>query len=149
MPAKKKASARRSSSSKRRSMSAAHKTALAKGREQGRAVRAYLEALEANRPRRGRRRTPASIKARLQTIERQLPDADALKRVQLFQERMDLEFELERVDATVDIAALERAFTKNVKAYSESKGLTHSAWREAGVPAAVLQKAALPRTRRT
>ena len=36
-------------------MSDAHKEALAEGREQGRAVRRYLEALEANKPRRGRK----------------------------------------------------------------------------------------------
>ncbi len=43
-------------------MSAEHKAALAKGREEGRAVRRYLEALEEQRPRRGRKRTPESIK---------------------------------------------------------------------------------------
>ena len=36
-------------------MSADHKAALAKGREEGRIVRRYLEALESNRPRRGRK----------------------------------------------------------------------------------------------
>ena len=44
----------------KRTMSAEHKAALAEGREQGRAVREYLEALEAHKPRRGRKRTPDS-----------------------------------------------------------------------------------------
>lgn len=36
-------------------MSAEHKRALAVGRDEGRAVRQYLEALEAHKPKRGRR----------------------------------------------------------------------------------------------
>ena len=41
-----------------RTMTAQHKAALAEGRSEGRAVKSYLEALEKNRPRRGRKRTP-------------------------------------------------------------------------------------------
>ena len=52
-----------------RKMSAAHKAALAKGREQANAVRAYLDALEANRPKRGRKRTPESISKRIAAID--------------------------------------------------------------------------------
>src|ERR1700689_982496 len=42
-------------------MSQAHKEALAIGREEGRAVRRYLEALEAHRPKRGRKRSQETI----------------------------------------------------------------------------------------
>ena len=42
-------------------MSDSHKAALAEGREQGRAVRRYLEALEAHKLKRGRKRTQESI----------------------------------------------------------------------------------------
>ena len=45
-----------------------HKQALAEGRELGRAVRDYLEALEAHKPKRGRKRTPDSVKKRLATF---------------------------------------------------------------------------------
>ena len=41
-----------------------HKAALAKGRNEGNAVRNYLEALRANKPKRGRKRTRESIAAR-------------------------------------------------------------------------------------
>src|SRR5678815_5313711 len=75
-------------------MSAEHKEALAIGREQGRAVRRYLEALEAHKPKRGRKRTPESMQKRLDTIEEKLQSADPLTRVQLIQERMDLQAEL-------------------------------------------------------
>ena len=41
-----------------RSMSPEHKAALAQGREEGRPVRLYLEALAAAKPRRGKRNPP-------------------------------------------------------------------------------------------
>ena len=77
-----------------RTMSDEHKAALAEGREQGRLVRRYLEALESHRRKRGRRRTPESIAKRLAAIDEQVPAADPLTRLHLAQERMDLEQEL-------------------------------------------------------
>ena len=127
------------------SMSDAHKQALALGREQGRVVRRYLEALDAHRPKRGRKRTPDSINRRLQDIENRLETADPLTRLQLVQERMNLEFELATKSDTVDIAALEEDFVAAAKAYGERKGITYAAWREAGVDAAVLKRADIRR----
>jgi len=126
-------------------MTPEHKKALAEGREQGRAVRAYLEALEANKPRRGRRRTPESIERRLATIESQLDSADPLKKVQLVQERMNLQQELAAGSATVDIGALEKDFVANAASYSSRKGISYAAWRELGVPATVLRSAGISR----
>jgi len=74
-----------------RAMSDEHKAALAEGREQGRIVRRYLEALESHRPRRGRKRTPESITKRLASVDEELASADALSRLHLVQERLDLE----------------------------------------------------------
>src|ERR1700687_5737917 len=88
-------------------MSDQHKEALAIGRDQGRAVRRYLEALEAHKPKRGRKRTSESIQKRLVAIEDRLPTADPLTRVNLLQERMDLQDELASKDAVVDLSALE------------------------------------------
>ena len=56
-------------------MSDEHKAALAEGRKQGRAVRNYLEAVEATKPKRGRKRTPESIEARLGRIDEEIEDA--------------------------------------------------------------------------
>ena len=126
-------------------MSADHKQALAQGREEGRAVRHYLEAIEAHRPKRGRKRTPETIQKRLATIEDQLAGADALTRLQLVQERMNLQAELETKQAKVDLTALEADFVKAAKGYSQRKGITYAAWREAGVDAAVLKKAGIGR----
>src|ERR687894_3275888 len=83
------------STRKRTPMSNQHKAALAEGRDQGRAVRRYLEALEAHRPRRGRKRTPESMKKRLIAVENELLTADPLKRLHLIQERLDLQSALE------------------------------------------------------
>lgn len=122
-----------------------HKAALALGREQGRAVRAYLEALEANKPKRGRKRTPESVAKRLEAVEAQLPDADPVKRLQLTQERIGLQAELDAKDDTVDIEAVEKGFVEAAKGYSERKGLSYAAWREAGVPADTLKAAGITR----
>ena len=81
---------------RQRRMSDEHKAALAEGREQGRVVRRYLEALESHRPKRGRKRTPDSIAKRLAAIDEQLGTADALNRLHLVQERLDLEHCLRR-----------------------------------------------------
>ena len=50
-------------------MSDEHKAALAEGRNQGRAVRRYLEALEQNKPKRGRKRTADSVQRDLTRTE--------------------------------------------------------------------------------
>jgi hypothetical protein len=126
-------------------MSAQHKEALAQGREQGRAVRRYLEALEAHRPKRGRRRTPESIQKRLNDIEAKLDGADPLTRLQLSQERMNLQSELAAKSDGVDLSQLEEDFVQAAKAYGERKGITYAAWREAGVDPSVLRRAGIRR----
>src|SRR5262245_37355753 len=93
-----------------RTMSDAHKEALATGRTQGHAVRAYLEAHQANKPKRGRKRTPESIKKRLLTIDAELPTADPLRALNLRQERRDLESELATMSAKIDLSAVEKGF---------------------------------------
>jgi hypothetical protein len=134
-----------SAAKRAKSMTDAHKAALAEGREQGRAVRRYLEALEAHRPRRGRKRTPESVRRRLDAIEGELTSAEPLKRLQLVQERLDLERELEASETTVDLDALEADFVTAAKGYSERKGISYQAWRELGVPAATLKAAGIGR----
>lgn len=126
-------------------MTSEHKAALAQGRAQGRAVRNYLEALEAHRPKRGRRRTPESMRARLATIDASLPDADPMNRLALVQERMDLEASIAAAETTVDLSALEDAFVDAAKPYGGRKGISYAAWREVGVPAAILKRAGITR----
>jgi hypothetical protein len=126
-------------------MSNSHKAALAEGREQGRAVRRYLEALEAHKPKRGRRRTSESVQKRLVVIEEKLPTADPLSRLQLVQERLNLQDELATKSATVDISRIEAEFVKVAAEYGRRMGISYAAWREAGVDAAVLKLAGIGR----
>jgi hypothetical protein len=130
-----------------RTMTDEHKRAMRAGRDQGRAVKAYLDALEQHRPRRGRQRTVESITRRLGAIETAMDDASSLKRLQLTQERRDLQAELDAKSAGgPDLSALEDDFVHHAKAYGESKGIAYATWRELGVPADVLKRAGVPRT---
>jgi hypothetical protein len=127
-------------------MSDDHKAALAEGRAQGRAIRDYLEALESHKPKRGRKRTPESIKKRLERVETELFDADQIRRVALIQERMDLENELLAADGGVDLDALERDFVTFARDYSARKKISYHAWREVGVSPATLRAAGITRS---
>jgi hypothetical protein len=129
-------------------MTDAHKAALAEGRDEARQVKAYLEAIEATAPkRRGRRRTKDSIGKRLAAIDAAMDDASALGRLQLLQERTDLEAELATIEAKpVDLTALRAAFVKVAKAYGERKGITYATWRAVGVDAATLKAAGISRS---
>ena len=144
MPAKSPTKAAKATKS---AMSLEHKRALAIGREESRAVRRYLEALEAHKPKRGRKRTSEGIEARLAEIDEKLPTADPLTRVHLVQERLNLQNELANKEEVVDIDALEEEFVAAAKGYGERKGISYAAWRAAGVDANVLRRAGIPRTR--
>ena len=122
-----------------------HKAALERGRAEGRVVRDYLEALRNSKPKRGRKRTPDSIKARLTKIESELGSATAIEELQLVQERRDLEQELESFGSTVDVGELEGAFVEVAKSYAERKGISYASWRDVGVSAATLTKAGIKR----
>ncbi len=130
---------------KRKPMSEDHKAALSIGRNQGRIVRNYLEGLEAVKPKRGRKRTRDTIAKRLDTIEAELPQAKALQKLELIQERLDLRDELENVDTAVDISALEEAFIEVGKAYAHRRGISYAAFREMGIEAGVLKRAGITR----
>jgi hypothetical protein len=130
----------------KKKMSAGHKAALAVGREEGRAVRDYLNALEAHQPKRGRKRTPDSINKRLATIDAEMDTAEPIKRLSLAQERIDLEDELAGLENADSIDEYEAAFVEAAAGYSERKGISYPAWREVGVPAATLKAAGVARS---
>ncbi len=128
-----------------KSMSNEHKAALAAGRAESRAVKDYLQALDSNRPKRGRRRTAESVQKRLDVVNESIATAEPVARLSLIQERNDLEVELDQFGADTDITDLEQAFTEVARSYSERKGIRYAAWREIGVPAAVLKDAGISR----
>jgi hypothetical protein len=128
-------------------MSDTHKEALAEGRNHARIVGRYLEALEANKPKRGRKRTPDSVKKRLETVASEMKEATGLTRLNLLQERRDLEIELATMQAgTPDISGLEKEFVKVAREYSAKKRISYGAWREFGVSPEALKKAGISRT---
>lgn len=130
-------------------MSEEHKKALAKGRAQARAVKEYLAAREAE-SRRGPKVTPQKLRERIETTRASIAEEDdPARRVELIQQRMDDEERLESLEEQPDTEALEAAFVDAAAEYSERKGISYSAWRELGVPAAVLKRAGVPRTRRS
>lgn len=129
-------------------MSDEHKQALAKGRAQSRAVKEYLAAREVE-SKRGPKVTPQKLRERIETTRNAIAEEDdAARRVELIQQRMDDEERLENLEEEPDMEGLENAFVDAAAEYSERKGISYSAWRELGVPAAVLKRAGVRRTRR-
>ena len=126
-------------------MSDDHKAALAKGRMEGRVVRDYLEGLRATKPKRGRKRTPDTIRKRLGAIDAELASASPLDELLLVQERRDLEAELAAKSNAIDMDALEKEFMQVAKSYSDSKSISYASWRDVGVPASTLKRAGISR----
>jgi len=127
-------------------MSDEHRAALAVGRARARGVRKYLEALESHRPKPGRRRTPENMRMRIAAIESEMDEARPLQRLHLTQEKMDLESKIEAAEAVVDISAFEDDFVAVAREYGETNGISYSAWRSIGVPAAILKRAGVSRS---
>jgi hypothetical protein len=144
--AKKATTKKKSPARKRTGMTRAHKQALARGRDDSRAVSRYLEALEADRPRPGRQRTTRSMQTQLRQAETRLRQARGLDRLLLLQQRADLRAALAQRNGRVDRTAAEREFVKAARGYSERKGIAYATWREAGIAPSVLAKAGITRT---
>jgi len=123
-----------------------HKAALAKGRMEGRVVRDYLEGLRATKPKRGRKRTPETIRKRLDVIDAELASASPLDELLLVQERRDLDAELAAKSDTIDMDALEAEFVKVAKSYSDSKSISYASWRDVGVSKRTLEAAGISRS---
>jgi hypothetical protein len=128
-------------------MSASHKSALARGRRESRAIALYLEALNSAKGRPGRKRTPKMIDERLAAISRQFLTSSQLQQLELIQERMNLEAERAKLGSPEDISGLEKEFVKCARDFADRRGITYSAFRAKAVPAAVLARAGIRRAR--
>ncbi len=120
---------------------------MATGRSESAVVKRYLDALESNRPKRGRKRTAESVQRQIAAIDDKLGTADPLQRLNLLQERLNLTAELDAMGQKVDMGALEAEFVEVAKSYGERKGISYAAWREVGVAAEVLKRAEISRAR--
>lgn len=126
-------------------MSDEHKAALARGRTEGRIVRDYLEGLRATKPKRGRKRTADTVRARLEAVETELASASPMDELLLVQERRDLQRELAAKSNAIDMDALEEQFITVAKSYSDNKSISYASWRDVGVPASTLKAAGITR----
>lgn len=128
-------------------MSDEHKEALAQGRTESRAIKAYLKALSERKP--GRPVTKESLTKRLETVSVKIESSDnPLDKVELIQSKLDIEQQLADLDEAADIDSLEAGFVEHAASYSDRKGVSYTAWREFGVPAKVLRTAGIKETRR-
>jgi hypothetical protein len=125
-------------------MSAAHKKALAEGRALSATVDRYLTALNAPKPR-GRKISEATIAERLTSARKRAEGATGVRKVLAAQEMRDLNDRLARVerDDSADLRRAEAAFVKIAKRFSENRGIEYGAWRDVGVPVAVLRRAGI------
>ncbi|HZP28322.1 MAG TPA: hypothetical protein VFC99_05185 [Acidimicrobiia bacterium] len=131
-----------------RKMSTAHKAALAEGRQVSAVVDRYLSALHVPKQR-GRKVSPATLQARLEAAEAKLKHASGVARLTAAQDVRDLRNRLASLanSGAQDIKQLEAAFVRVAKKFGEKRGIGYGAWRDAGVPAPVLKKAGVRRTR--
>lgn len=128
-------------------MSDEHKAALAKGRTEARAIKMYLAVATAPK-KRGRPETRASLEDKIASLDKKVRNEDdPLSRVDLIQSRLDAQRALDDLDSAADLEALQAGFVEHAASYSQRKGITWTAWREAGVPAAVLRQAGIKQTR--
>lgn len=128
-------------------MSQEHKEALARGRQEARAIKTYLKAVKSRKP--GRPVTKEGLEKRLARVEGKLrEEQDPLKRVDLMQTKLNLQESLAKVEEAAGLDDFEAGFIQHAKSYSERKGITYTAWRRTGVPAEVLRKAGIPESRR-
>jgi hypothetical protein len=137
--------AERSKKTGKVTLSREHKDALTGGRAEAKIVREYLAALRSHQPKPGRKRTVESVRRRLTTVDEQIATLEAemddpLRILELTQERMDLSKELERFETEDVLPGLEQRFVEVAASFSKRKGISYSAWRKLGVPAAVLRR---------
>ena len=130
-----------------RTMTDEHKAAIAAGRIEAAAVREYLEALESSRPKRGRQVRPEKLQERRAAIDSQLGSGDLkpIKRLELMQDRRDIDAQLAALADEPDMTAVENGFLTHAASYAARKGIQYATWREAGVAADLLAQAEITR----
>jgi hypothetical protein len=108
----------------------------------------YLAAV--NTPsRRGRKVSRSTLEQRLESARSRFKSATGIDKLLAAQEIRDLQAKLSQLRSTagVDVKGLEVAFVKIAKKFGENRGIGYGAWRDAGVPAQVLKRAGVARTR--
>ena len=146
---KKAPAAKRTRASKRATLSASHKKALAEGRSLSSAVDRYMRAISTPK-KRGRQVSVATMKKRLDEKRALVRNASGVDLVLAIQAARDLEVRIAHemgASNGTHLKALEAEFVKVAKRFGENRNISYAAWRDAGVPPAVLQRAGITRTR--
>lgn len=123
--------------------SSTHRASAAASREESFKVRAYLDALELQRPRRGPRLNADKIRTKLAKIEEELPTVSTLRRLELIQEQLNLLKQLKSIENAADIKELENDFIAVAQSYAERRKVSAHAFRAVGVPQDVLTRAGI------
>jgi len=127
-------------------MSDEHKAALARGRNEARAIKQYLEVLATRKP--GRSVNPERLQKRVAELEAKIAaEPDPMRALEMRQARLDAEAALAKAPEAAYVESIEAGFIAQAKSYSDRKSISYPAWREQGVPAAILAKAGIARTR--
>lgn len=132
-----------------RTMTDEHKAAIAAGRTEAAAVRDYLEALESQRPKRGRQVSAETLAERRAGIDSHLAAGDLkpIKRLELMQDRRDINAQLAAMADEPDMSTVETGFIAHAANYGQRKGIAYATWREAGVSAELLTRAGITRAK--
>jgi hypothetical protein len=131
-----------------KTLSAAHKRALAEGRSMSATVDRYLAAI--NTPgKRGRKVSRATLEQRLVDARARANSETGVEKVVAAQQVRDLQSRLKQLGASGagDVKRLEGEFVKIARRFGQNRGIGYGAWRDAGVPPAVLKRAGIARTR--
>ena len=130
-----------------RKMTTTHKAALARGREMSSIVDRYLSVVNVPK-KRGRKVSPVTLRKRLAAAEATVKSSSGVAKVLAAQEVRDLRARLaESGGDSADTKSLEASFVKVARQFSANRGISYAAWRDAGVPAEVLKRAGITRTR--
>lgn len=125
-------------------MSDEHKAAIAAGRVETAAVRRYLEALDSARQRSGRNQSTEALQAKRARLDSELVDAKPLRRLQLLQDRRNVDVALAEAAAAPSSTDVEAGFVEHAASYAARHGVEYATWREFGVPAQMLRQAGIP-----
>jgi hypothetical protein len=111
-------------------------------------VNQYLAAVNTPK-RRGRPISEAVLTQRLADARERVKTTRGVDKVLAAQEVRDLQAKLARTTTAgaVDVKSLEAAFVEVARKFSENRGVGYGAWRDARVPAEVLKRAGIARTR--
>jgi len=129
-------------------MSPEHKEALNIGRIQAAAVRKYLEVALETKPKRGRKRTAASITLQIEKLTKIIdsPSTGIIMKLKSLSNRAMLQDELARINSAANTKSrteIEGAFIIHAKAYGEAHGIQKKTWLEIGVDPKILAKAGI------